>query len=104
MSKQSGYNGSHVMMAFLGGAAAGAAVAYLTAPKSGRETREDVRGYAQSGVDQGRALPGAMKAAGGAARDAFASSMNESNDHRSQTILRDPNRKTISDGVRRTES
>jgi gas vesicle protein len=92
-------------MAFLGGAAAGAAVVYLTAPKSGRETREDLRGYVQSGVNQGRALPAAMKAAGGAARYAFSSSMGESSDHQTeQAMLGESKRKSNSDGARTTES
>jgi gas vesicle protein len=69
------YGAGHLAFAFLGGAAAGAAVALLTAPKSGRETRKQLRGYAESGVDKGRQLPEAVKAASGAAREAFSESM-----------------------------
>lgn len=38
--------GSHVMIAFLIGAAVGGGIALLTAPRSGRETREKLRGLA----------------------------------------------------------
>ena len=71
MSESKTYCGKHMFMAFLGGAAAGAAVAYLTAPKSGRETREQIGGYIKAGADKGRSLPAAAKAAGGAAAEAF---------------------------------
>jgi gas vesicle protein len=46
MSDTNRYGGAHLLIAFLAGAAAGAAVAYLTAPRSGRETREQLKGWA----------------------------------------------------------
>jgi gas vesicle protein len=46
MSDTNRYGGAHLLVAFLVGAAAGAAVAYLTAPHSGRETRENLKGWA----------------------------------------------------------
>lgn len=75
MSDQGGYSGSQVLMAFLGGAAAGAAIALLTAPKSGFETREQIGGYVQSGKHKAKHLPSAVKAAGGAAREAFSGAL-----------------------------
>jgi gas vesicle protein len=44
MSEYKGFSGAQIALAFLGGAATGAAVAILTAPKSGRETREQLSG------------------------------------------------------------
>ena len=39
--------GTSVLLIFLAGAAAGAAVALLTAPKSGRQLRESIREWAR---------------------------------------------------------
>ena len=52
MSKDS--NGSSVMMAFVVGALAGAAVALLFAPASGEETREYLGKKAREGKDKAR--------------------------------------------------
>ena len=105
MSQQSRYNGNHVIMALIGGAAAGVAVGYLTAPKSGRESRKQLRGYVQGGVDQGRAVPSALMEAGGAARDAFASSMNESSEHGVISVLSEESKRMKkSDGPHNNES
>lgn len=38
-----GHGAGHIVLAFLAGAAIGGAVALLTAPRSGRETREKLR-------------------------------------------------------------
>jgi len=84
-----GYRGSTVLLAVLGGAAAGAAVALLTAPKSGREmraqisekvrdTRDQVTDTLKNGREKVRHLPGAVKVAGAAARDAFVDAMDVS--------------------------
>lgn len=84
MSKE--YTGPHLALAFLGGAAAGAAIAYFTAPKSGRELRADIRNYVDDRthdmrqlVDDRtrgvRRLPDATRAAGQAAREAFDQTM-----------------------------
>lgn len=80
MSERKAYNGSHLLVAFIGGAAAGAAVAYLTAPKSGREVRAQIGDYAKVGADKSKALPGAVKAAGSAAREAFGETIGEAGD------------------------
>lgn len=84
----SGFSGAQMMLAVLGGAIAGAAVGYLTAPKSGRETRAQLKdiaieardqftGAVKDGADSVRQLPGAVKVAGSAARSAFVEKMRE---------------------------
>lgn len=64
-----------VLFAFLTGAAVGAAVAYLTAPGSGREIREGVRRSLRGGYDRATSLPEAVRRAasqaGRAARETF---------------------------------
>jgi len=47
MSEERGVSGGSLLLAFLAGAAAGAVVALLTSPKSGREMRESVRSWAR---------------------------------------------------------
>lgn len=42
-----GVSGSAIVLAFLGGAAVGAVAALLMAPQSGRESREQLKGYAR---------------------------------------------------------
>ena len=86
---QTGFSGTHLILAVLGGAAAGAAVALLTAPKSGRETRariketlREARNTLNDVIDDGtrkvRHLPGAAKSAGVAAGNAFVTAMDDS--------------------------
>jgi gas vesicle protein len=65
-----GYRGSHILIAFLAGAAAGAAVAFLTAPQSGKETREKVRDWAQDVKEKAARVPGMVQGAYGRAADA----------------------------------
>jgi gas vesicle protein len=76
-----GYSGSTVLFAFVAGAAAGAVVALLTAPKSGRETREDLKELGASVAGKARQLPGAVREAyvraSAAAVDAFKESFDE---------------------------
>jgi len=66
MSDDRGTSGTALLLAFLAGAAAGAVVALLAAPKSGREMRETIGGWARDG----RARDAASRAAR-AARRAF---------------------------------
>lgn len=47
MSEDRGVSGGSILLAFLAGAAAGAVVALLTAPKSGREMRESLGSWAR---------------------------------------------------------
>jgi gas vesicle protein len=66
MSEERNVSAGSLMLAFLAGAAAGAVVALLTAPKSGRETRESVADWARrSGVGD------ALSRAAREARDVF---------------------------------
>ena len=94
--ERSGYSGTTVALALLGGAAAGAAIAMLYAPRSGKETRamlrdkrdemvdtlrdarDQVGEVVQNGKEKARAFPGAAKAAGSAARTAFVDAMETS--------------------------
>lgn len=66
MSEGRGVSGGSLLLAFIAGAAAGAAVALLTSPKSGREMRESIASWARrSGVRD------AVSRAITASRDAF---------------------------------
>ena len=49
MSEDRGPSGGSLLLAFLAGAAAGAVVALLTAPKSGRDMRESVGSWVRRG-------------------------------------------------------
>ena len=62
MSDERSSSGGGLLVAFLAGAAAGAVVALLTAPKSGREMRETVAAWARSG-GVGDAVDRAIRAA-----------------------------------------
>jgi gas vesicle protein len=66
MSEDRGPSGSSILLAFLAGAAAGAVVALLTSPKSGREMRESVGSWARNSGARD-----AVERAVRAARDAF---------------------------------
>lgn len=77
MCERTGYSGTEMMLAVLGGAAVGATVALLTAPRSGRETRAQLSELANSGKERARQFPDAVKAAGTAARTAFTDAMRE---------------------------
>jgi gas vesicle protein len=58
MADDRGFSPGAVGLAFLSGALVGAAVALLMAPQSGRETREQLRGYARKAEDDLRDLAG----------------------------------------------
>jgi gas vesicle protein len=67
----SGPGFGHLFLALLGGAAAGAAAAYLTAPRSGADSRRRLQAAADDArVTVGR-VPAALRKATEAARDAF---------------------------------
>jgi gas vesicle protein len=68
-------DGIIVASAFAAGAALGAAVALLTAPRSGRETRKRVGGLAEQVGHKVSALPNAAREACDSARETFADSM-----------------------------
>jgi gas vesicle protein len=66
-----GFNAGHVLLALMGGAIAGAGVAYLTAPASGAETRKRMRVMAHDTNEAARHVPDALRRATEAAREAF---------------------------------
>lgn len=81
MSENTGFSGGQVLFAFLGGAAAGAVVALLTAPQSGAKTRADIRNRAKLTYDEASRMPKALAGAVGAAREAFNESLAANSDH-----------------------
>lgn len=58
MGDDRGFSPGAVGLAFLSGALIGAAAAFLLAPQSGQETREQLRGYARKTEDNLRDLAG----------------------------------------------
>jgi gas vesicle protein len=72
-----GFGLGHVLIAMLSGAAAGAAVAYFTAPRSGAETRERIRFMSEEARDTATQLPQALRKASEAAKEAFTEAMDE---------------------------
>ncbi len=69
------------MLAFLAGAVSGACVALLTAPQSGGETRERLRGWSRETQARAGRVPQAMhsafRRASTAALDAFTEALDE---------------------------
>ena len=65
MSDTRGYSTGSLLLAFLAGAVAGAAVAVLTTPRSGPEMRESLRRFTKDGKAR-RAIERAAAAARGA--------------------------------------
>lgn len=55
------FNGGHLLLAVLGGMVAGAAVAMLTAPRSGRETRQHIATAFKNGGRAVGQLPEALR-------------------------------------------
>ena len=72
------YNGSTILLAFLAGAAAGAVAAFLTAPKSGRETREDLKNWGVQLSGKARRVPPAVRHAYDRASSAAVEAFKES--------------------------
>jgi gas vesicle protein len=77
-SSQPGF--THLLIAVLGGAAAGAVAAYLTAPRSGVESRRRLQAAAEDTRETVHRVPEALRKATEAARDAFNESLRASND------------------------
>lgn len=75
MDDRSRNNGIGMLMAFLGGAAVGGVAALLLAPRSGRETREQISATVRRQTEATRRIPGAVKEAGSAAKEAFAKAL-----------------------------
>jgi gas vesicle protein len=72
-----GYAGTTLLLAFVAGAASGAVVALLVAPKSGRETREDIRQLGSKVARTALQVPSAMRAAYDSASCAAVEAFNE---------------------------
>lgn len=74
-------NPAVVLLAFLAGAVTGAAVALLTAPQSGRETRSRLKGLAMDAAGRAPHMPEALSSAytraSKAARQAFNEALEE---------------------------
>ena len=70
---------SQLFFAFLGGAAAGAVTAYLTAPRSGAESRRRLQAMADDTRDTANRVPLALRKATEAAVGAFNAALEESN-------------------------
>ena len=72
---------SGLILSFVLGAATGAAIALLTTPQSGRETRRKLKEFADDLADRASRVPTAMRAAGreaaATAREAFARGLEE---------------------------
>lgn len=66
-----GYRFTDLIIAFLGGAATGAVIAILTAPRSGAETRKRIRDLLYHSADEASRLPHALREATTAAAHAF---------------------------------
>ncbi len=71
MFEQNTHNPGYILLALMGGALAGAGVAYLTAPASGQETRHRMRLMAHETNVAVHRMPDAVRRASEAARDAF---------------------------------
>ncbi len=69
--ENNGLHVGHLLLALMGGAVAGAGVAYLTAPATGAETRQRMRLMAEDTNQAVHRMPEALKRATEAAREAF---------------------------------
>ena len=63
MTETRSFNGLQLLLAFATGAAAGAAVAFITAPRSGKETREALQVWARDARDKASRIPHAVREA-----------------------------------------
>jgi gas vesicle protein len=71
-------SGKQLLIAFATGAAAGAAVAYLTTPRTGKEMRATLQTWARDARDKAATIPHALRAG----KEAFADSYRGNNGHR----------------------
>jgi gas vesicle protein len=72
-----GFGFGQILLAALTGAAAGAAVAYLTAPASGEDSRRRLREAVDGTKENAVRLPIALRRATEAAREAFTEALEE---------------------------
>jgi gas vesicle protein len=75
------YSGAHLLIAFLAGTAAGAAVTLLYAPRTGRDTRDRLGGWIRDAQSRATRVPHAVRVAIDrsieAAQEAFDEAMKE---------------------------
>ena len=72
------YSGAHLLLAFIAGGIAGAAVALLSAPQSGPQTRDSLRGLAKDAQGKAVKVPVALRRAYSDASDAAKKAFNAS--------------------------
>ena len=72
-----GYAGTTILLAFVAGAASGAIAALLLAPKSGRETRDDLKQFGTAVARTAVQVPSAVRAAYDSAASAAIAAFNE---------------------------
>jgi gas vesicle protein len=72
------YSGAHLLIAFIAGGIAGAAVALLSAPQSGPQTRDTIRGLARDAQGKAVKVPAALRRAYADASDAAKKAFSES--------------------------
>ena len=77
-NESSGFTGGQMVVALLGGAAVGAGIALLTAPRSGAETRAELKAMAQTTRNRAASLPHALAGAAEAGSDAFTGALAQS--------------------------
>jgi gas vesicle protein len=82
-----GFNAGHMFLALFAGAAAGAGVAYLTAPYSGAATRNRLRTMAHDTNEAAHLVPEAVRKATEAARDAFISALELEGEAEAEPVL-----------------
>jgi len=80
MSETRGFTGTQMLITLLVGAAAGAAIALLTAPRSGRETRQALQEWGREVRDKAVKLPHAVRHASERATQAGKEAFRESMD------------------------
>ena len=73
--KRDGFRGGQMVLAFVGGAVAGAVAGILLAPRSGAETRAKMRDLAERAKDKVAHIPNAIHEASAAAKEAFGNGM-----------------------------
>jgi gas vesicle protein len=78
---RSGFSMGQVFMSFLTGAAFGAVAIFLSAPRSGPETRERIRRLAEESKEKVHRVPEALANATEAATTAFTQAMAETDRH-----------------------
>ncbi len=75
--ENNGFTGGQMVIALVGGAALGAGVALLLAPRSGAETRAEIRALADSTRTRAMRLPHAVAGAVEAGAESLSGSLND---------------------------